>query len=57
MICLCTLPFQVLSKALEMWGLQAISLDNPDMRDAAKDPQNETAFICNLQVGKQQIIL
>eukprot|EP00775_Hariotina_reticulata_P008212 gene8212-8404_t len=40
---------QVLTKALQVWGLQAIPTDNKELRDAAFDPQQENAFICNLQ--------
>ena len=41
---------QVLSKALQVWGLLVIPLDSPDMRSAAQEPQHEQAFLCNLQV-------
>jgi len=40
---------QVLSKALQVWGLHAIPIDNPEVRAAATEPQREEAFICNLQ--------
>ncbi len=38
---------QVLSKALEVWGLTAIPLNNPAMRGVAQEPDAEHAFICN----------
>eukprot|EP00271_Cylindrocystis_brebissonii_P002636 TRINITY_DN13402_c0_g1_i1.p1 TRINITY_DN13402_c0_g1~~TRINITY_DN13402_c0_g1_i1.p1 ORF type:complete len:389 (-),score=57.76 TRINITY_DN13402_c0_g1_i1:700-1866(-) len=40
---------QVLSQALEVWGLRCISLDSPDGADANDSPQDEQAFICHLQ--------
>jgi Ataxin-3 len=40
---------QVLAKALEVWGLQALPLGSPDVTDAREDPAAEAAFICNLQ--------
>ncbi|KAG7671896.1 hypothetical protein Ndes2526B_g07181 [Nannochloris sp. 'desiccata'] len=40
---------QVLSKALEMWGLTLASLSSPDAGNARTEPQRYTAFICNLQ--------
>mmetsp|Transcript_7872 Transcript_7872/g.23710 ORF Transcript_7872/g.23710 Transcript_7872/m.23710 type:complete len:429 (-) Transcript_7872:479-1765(-) len=40
---------QVLSRALEVWGLSVTPLSHPDMRDARAEPQREAAFICNLQ--------
>ncbi|KAG1656169.1 hypothetical protein FOA52_008708 [Chlamydomonas sp. UWO 241] len=43
------LVLRVLSKALEVWGLSVVPLDHPDMRGAKAEPQNEAAFICNLQ--------
>lgn len=39
---------QVLSKALEMWGLHLVPLNSPDAGDARSQPQNYSAFICNL---------
>lgn len=41
---------QVLSKALQSWGLQAISLDAPEGAIATYEPQREQAYICNLEV-------
>lgn len=41
---------QVLSKALQVWSITVIPLDSPDVKDAKAEPQNEQAFICNLQV-------
>eukprot|EP00879_Flechtneria_rotunda_P011637 GHRR01012156.1.p1 GENE.GHRR01012156.1~~GHRR01012156.1.p1 ORF type:complete len:518 (+),score=186.72 GHRR01012156.1:322-1875(+) len=40
---------QVLAKALQIWGLTAIPTDNKELREAGFDPQQEAAFICNLQ--------
>ena len=42
---------QVLSKALEVWDLQCIPQEAPDMATARQHPEREQAFICNLQVG------
>ena len=42
---------QVLSKALEVWDLQCIPQEAPDMAIARQHPEREQAFICNLQVG------
>ena len=41
---------QVLAKALEVWGLDLEPLDAPNMRESAQQPEQEDAFICNLQV-------
>ena len=41
---------QVLSKALEVWGLTCPSLDSPDVRALRQQPELADAFICNLQV-------
>ena len=41
---------QVLSKALEVWDLQCIPQEAPDMATARQHPEREQAFICNLQV-------
>ncbi len=41
---------QVLSKALQVWSITVIPLESPDVKDARAEPQNEQAFICNLQV-------
>jgi ataxin-3 len=40
---------QVLSKALEMWGLTLTPLSSPDAGNARAEPQGYTAFICNLE--------
>jgi len=40
---------QVLSKALEVWGLTATNLQNPEVAAEAKSPQLQEAFICNLE--------
>ncbi|DBA91903.1 TPA: hypothetical protein ACH3X2_003809 [Trebouxia sp. C0005] len=39
----------VLAKALEVWGLDLEPLDAPNMRQSAQHPEQEHAFICNLQ--------
>lgn len=46
-------PFllQVLAKALEVWDLPLEPLDAPHMIQAAEHPEQEHAFICNLQVS------
>ena len=41
---------QVLSKALEVWGLACPSLDAPELRAQRQNPELAEAFICNLQV-------
>ncbi|GAB4817846.1 hypothetical protein N2152v2_004892 [Parachlorella kessleri] len=40
---------QVLAKALDVWGLTAIPINNPEAADAKADPTREHAFICNLR--------
>ncbi|EFN59080.1 hypothetical protein CHLNCDRAFT_13270, partial [Chlorella variabilis] len=40
---------QVLSRALEVWGLAAVPLTSPDMEAARADPTTQAAFICNHQ--------
>ncbi|KAL4859518.1 putative ataxin-3 [Chlorella vulgaris] len=40
---------QVLSRALEIFGLQAIPLSSPDMAPALADPTTQQAFLCNQQ--------
>lgn len=40
---------QVLEKALEVWDLQVIPLNNPVAEPAQIDPEFENAFICHLQ--------
>ena len=42
---------QVLAKALEVWDLPLEPLDAPHMIQAAEHPEQEHAFICNLQVS------
>lgn len=42
---------QVLSKALEVFGLSCTNVDNPACIEAAARPEQEQAFICNLRVG------
>lgn len=41
---------QVLARALEVFGLQAVPLRSPDAAAARADPTTQQAFICNLQV-------
>lgn len=41
---------QVLSKALEAWGLQVLSLEAEEARAFKAAPTSAEAFICNLQV-------
>lgn len=41
---------QVLSKALENWNLSCTNLDSPDAVGSRAHPEDEEAFICNLQV-------
>lgn len=41
---------QVLDMALKVWGLSCISIDSPDAGSAAQRPEDEQAFILNLQV-------
>ena len=43
---------QVLAKALEVWDLPLEPLDAPHMIQAAEHPEQEHAFICNLQVSR-----
>ncbi|CAL8466973.1 g6509 [Coccomyxa elongata] len=40
---------QVLSKALQVFGLSCINLDNPEVVQSAVQPELEEAFICNLR--------
>ena len=42
---------QVLSKALEIWGLSCVSLDSPNMIAYNQNPVMAQAFMCNLRVG------
>lgn len=44
---------QVLAKALEVWHLTAVPTDNQELRQAGFDPQQQEAFICNLQVKRR----
>lgn len=43
---------QVLTKALEVWGLSAVNVDSEELKKAEVpfEAQREEAFICNLQV-------
>jgi hypothetical protein len=43
---------QVLTKALQVWGLSALNIDSEEVTKAAEpfEAQKEDAFICNLQV-------
>ncbi|EEE55681.1 hypothetical protein OsJ_04096 [Oryza sativa Japonica Group] len=43
------MDIKVLQKALEVWDLQVIPLDSPDVGSCLFDPELETAFICHLQ--------
>ncbi|XP_031563609.1 ataxin-3-like isoform X2 [Actinia tenebrosa] len=40
---------QVICKALSVWGLELIPYSHPDSQDARENPQNQKAYICNLQ--------
>ena len=40
---------QVLSKAMEHWNLSCTNLDSPEATESKAHPENEQAFICNLQ--------
>ena len=44
---------KVLAKALEVWSLNLEPLDAPNMRQTAQHPEQEDAFICNLEVSMQ----
>ena len=44
---------QVLSKALDVWGLTCDNLMSEENREAAAHPEREDAFICNLKVAWQ----
>ena len=50
-ICSHLLHTQVLEKALAVWNLVVIPLNHPDVHHVKAEPQAESAFICNLQVG------
>jgi hypothetical protein len=41
---------QVLDMALKVWGLSSINIDSTDAGSAAQHPEEEKAFILNLQV-------
>lgn len=47
------MTLQVLAKALEVFNLNLEPLDAPNMRPSAQHPEQEDAFICNLQVSLQ----
>ncbi len=52
-VCVCvslSMRMQVLSKALEAWGLQVLSLEAEEARAFKAAPTSAEAFICNLQV-------
>ncbi|XP_001639386.3 ataxin-3 isoform X2 [Nematostella vectensis] len=40
---------QVICNALTVWGLDLVPYSSPAAQDARKNPQNQQAFICNLQ--------
>jgi hypothetical protein len=42
---------QVLAKALEVWGLEVVPLDSPAEHAARQEPSQQSAFICNHEVG------
>ena len=44
---------QVLSKALDVWGLTCDNLMSEENRDSAAHPERENAFICNLKVAQR----
>ena len=49
---------QVLSRALEVFGLQTVPLSSPDAADARADPTTQAAFICNLQAsGPRHLVM
>lgn len=41
---------QVLTKALQVWGLTAIPVDSQELQQSGFEAQAEKAFLCNLQV-------
>ncbi|XP_032220195.2 ataxin-3 isoform X1 [Nematostella vectensis] len=41
--------FKVICNALTVWGLDLVPYSSPAAQDARKNPQNQQAFICNLQ--------
>ncbi|XP_020913568.1 ataxin-3 isoform X2 [Exaiptasia diaphana] len=40
---------QVMCRALSVWSLELVPYSNPRVQDARENPQNQNAFICNLQ--------
>ena len=44
---------QVLSKAMEVFGLSCANLDGADCAETAAHPEREQAFLCNLRVRKR----
>lgn len=48
-----TTVLQVLSKALENWSLSCTNLDSPEAKHSKAHPEQEQAFICNLEVPLQ----
>ena len=51
------LLLQVLAKALEVWNLTLQPLDAPEMQSTAQHPEQENAFICNLQASAHPLLL
>ncbi len=41
---------QVISKALEVWGLTCENVKSEECRASTAQPERETAFVCNLRV-------
>ena len=50
------LLLQVLAKALEVWNLTLQPLDAPEMQGTAQHPEEENAFICNLQASASPLL-
>ena len=48
---------QVLSKALEVWGLRAVALTSPEASSIREEPMLADAFICNLRVSQRPGLL
>ena len=46
----------MLAKALEVWNLTLQPLDAPEMQSTAQHPEQENAFICNLQASAQPLL-
>ncbi|KAK3742742.1 hypothetical protein QZH41_018967 [Actinostola sp. cb2023] len=40
---------QVMCRALSVWELELVPFSHPRVQDARDNPQNQNAFICNLQ--------